>query len=271
MADPNAALLSVTGETRLYVVIGDPIRQVRSTQLYNRLSAERGHDVVFVPLQFSEADFETSIKGLRSFKNLAGIIATIPHKPKLMPVIDLVLPRATVVGAANSIRIEADGSWTGDIFDGVGYVNGLRSEGIDPAGKSVLLIGAGGAGAACAVELAQAGVAKLRIVELDRKKLEWLLSSLQAAYPGLDVAPGEAAPEGFDIVANATPVGMREEDPFVVDPARLSPNQIISEMIMKPNVTRFLEAAAARGCRTHIGYHALMGQANATMSFFGLE
>lgn len=271
MADPNAALLSVTGETRLYVVIGDPIRQVRSTQLYNRLSAERGHDVVFVPLQFSAADFDAGIAGLRAFGNLAGIIATIPHKPKLMPVTDLVMPRAKVVGAVNSIRIEADGSWTGDIFDGVGYVNGLKSEGLDPKGKSVLLIGAGGAGAACAVELAEAGVSKLRIAELDKAKLDQLLASLAAAYPGLDVAAGDPAPEGFDIVANATPVGMRAEDPFPVDPDRLVPSQIVSEMIMKPNVTRFLEAAEAKGCRTQIGYQALVGQANATMSFFGLD
>lgn len=271
MADPNAALLSVTGETRLYVVIGDPIRQVRSTQLYNKMAAERGKDVVFVPLQFAEADFESGIRGLRAFMNLAGIIATIPHKPKLLPVTDVVQERAKVVGAVNSIRIEEDGSWVGDIFDGVGYVNGLKSEGIDPKGKSVLLIGAGGAGAACAVELAQAGVSKLRIAELDKTKLDTLLASLSAAFPGLDVRESEPAPEGFDIVANATPVGMRADDPFPVDPDRLHSSQIVTEMIMKPNVTRFLEAAAAKGCRTQIGYHALVGQATATLSFFGLD
>ena len=271
MADPNAAFLSVTGETRLYVVIGDPIRQVRSTQLYNKMATERGRDVVFVPLQFSEADFDAGIRGMRAFKNLAGIIATIPHKPKLLPVTDVVQERARIVGAVNSIRIEEDGSWVGDIFDGVGYVNGLKSEGIDPRGKSVLLIGAGGAGAACAVELAQAGVSRLRIAELDKARLEALLASLHGAFPGLDVAAGEAAPEGFDIVANATPVGMRADDPFPLDPDRLHPSQIVSEMIMKPNVTRFLEAASARGCRTQIGYHALVGQANATLSFFGLD
>lgn len=237
MAEQNAALLTVTGETRLYVVIGDPIRQVRSTQLYNKMASERGHDVVFVPLQFKEADFDTAIKGLRAFKNLAGIIATIPFKPILMPVIDRVSDRAKVVGAANSIRIEADGSWTGDIFDGVGYVNGLRSEGIDPAGKSVLLIGAGGAGAACAVELAQAGVAKLRIAELDAGKLNRLLDSLKSAFPNRDVAAGKTEPQGFDIVANATPVGMGDDDPYPLDPELLAPEQIVSEMIMKPNVT----------------------------------
>jgi shikimate dehydrogenase len=271
MADSNAALLNVTGETSLYVVIGDPIRQVRSTQLYNKMSAERGKDVVFVPLQFSEADFDAGIRGMRAFKNLAGIIATIPHKPRLLPVTDVVQPRAKIVGAVNSIRIEEDGSWVGDIFDGVGYVNGLRSEGLDPKGKSVLLIGAGGAGSACAVELAQAGVSKLRIAELDKAKLAALLASLRAAFPGLDAAAGEAAPEGFDIVANATPIGMRPDDPYPVNPDRLDRSQIVSEMIMKPNVTRFLEAAAAKGCRTQIGYHALVGQANATMSFFGLD
>lgn len=271
MSDTNAALLNVTGETRLYVVIGDPIRQVRSTQLYNKLASERGHDVVFVPLQFSEADFDAGIRGLRAFKNLAGIIATIPHKPKLMPVTDIIAPRARIVGAVNSIRISSDGVWSGDIFDGEGYVNGLIEQGYTVEGKSVLLIGAGGAGAACAVALAQAGVAKLRIVELDRQKLDALLASLSVAFPGLDAAAGTTDPEGFDIVANATPVGMQPNDPYPVDPARLDPSQLVSEMIMKPNVTRFLEAAAEKGCKTQIGYHALKGQADATMRFFGLD
>ena len=147
--------MNITGETRVYVVVGDPIKQVRSTELYNKLAADKGLDVVFIPLHFSAADSEAAIAGFRVFKNLDGIIPTIPHKPAFLKMVDELTPRAQMVGAVNSIRCTDDGHWLGDIFDGVGYVNGLLANGRSPAGKSVLLIGSGGAGSSMAFALAE--------------------------------------------------------------------------------------------------------------------
>ncbi|WP_245261560.1 shikimate dehydrogenase [Ancylobacter sp. FA202] len=251
-------------------MIGDPIRQVRSTQLYNKITAEKGIDVVFAPLQFAAADFDAAVAGLRSFKNLAGIIPTIPHKPRMMKVVDRVEPRAKLVGAVNSIRVEADGTWVGDTFDGVGYVNGLVSNNRDPKGRSVLLIGAGGAGAAIAVALADAGVSRLRVVDVDTAKAERVVAAVRGAYPGLAVDTGAPVPAEFDIVANATPLGMSSNDPYPIDPETLVPGQLVTDMIMKPPVTPLLQAAEKKGCPIQVGYQALVGQAEANLAFFGL-
>jgi shikimate dehydrogenase len=265
----DTAPLRVTGTTRLYVVIADPIAQVQSTHLYNRLCAERGVDAVFVPLQFAADTFTTSVAGLRAMKNLGGIIPTIPHKPRMLDVVDEATARARLVGAVNSIRVEADGRWVGDAFDGIGYVEGLRANGHDPAGKSVQLIGVGGAGASMAFALAAAGVARLRLFDVAAPKAERVASGLREHYPAVAVEAGPAAPEGMDIVANATPLGMLETDPMPLEPRRLAPAQLVTDMIMKPPVTAFLRAARARGCPTVAGYEALKGQAQANMRFFG--
>lgn len=264
------APMNITGETRFYVVAGDPIKQVRSTELYNKLAADRGLDVVFIPLHFKSADAETAIAALRIFKNLGGIIPTIPHKPGFMGAVDELSERAHLVGAVNSIRCEPDGTWIGDIFDGVGYVNGLVANNRPPQGKSILLIGAGGAGSSMAFALAESGASRLRIYDIAVEKAEKLAAGVARHYPGITVTTGSPDPSGFDIVANATPLGMAPDDPFPIDPELLEPAQLVTEMIMKPDFTRFLHEASRRGCETQRGYEALKGQAAANMEFFGL-
>ena len=265
------AQLNITGETRFYVVVGDPIKQVRSTELYNKLASDKGLDVVFIPLHFSADDAEVAIAALRVFKNLGGIIPTIPHKSGFLGVVDELSPRATMVGAVNSIRCEADGHWIGDIFDGVGYVNGLLANNKSPEGKSILLIGAGGAGSSMAFALAEAGASRLQIYDTVTKRAERVAAGVVQHYPQVAVNAGIVSPEGFDIVANATPVGMGPDDPYPLDPELLSSSQLVTEMIMKPRITRFLKAAEEKGCATQEGYEALKGQAQANMEFFGLQ
>ncbi len=263
--------MNITGETRFYVVVGDPIRQVRSTELYNKLASDKGLDVAFIPIHFSAKDAEKAISGLRSFKNLGGIIPTIPHKPGFMKAVDEFSTRAKMVGAVNSIRCEDDGRWVGDIFDGVGYVNGLLANNRSPKGKSVLLIGAGGAGSSMAYALAEEEVSRLLIYDIDREKAERVAAGVTHHYPGVEISVGQPVPQGFDIVANATPVGMNPSDPYPLDPELLDPVQLVTEMIMKPNITPFLLAAQEKGCNIQGGYEALKGQAKATMEFFGLK
>ena len=257
----DAAPLKVTGITRLYIVIGDPVAQVQSTHLYNMLSAERGFDAVFVPVQFGADTFETVIAACRMMKNLRGIIPTIPHKARMLSVVDEASPRARMVGAVNSIRIDAKGRWIGDAIDGVGYVAGLKAGGHDPKGKSVQLIGVGGAGASMAFALAEAGISFLRLNDLDQDKVATVQSRLAGFFPNVEVETGPINTEGMDIVANATPLGMAEDDPLPMDPDRLTQNQLVTDMIA---------AARAKGCPTGIGYEAVKGQAQANLEFFGL-
>lgn len=271
MNNELTAPMNITGETRFYLVVGDPIRQVRSTELYNKLASDKGLDVVFIPLHFSADDTDAAIAGFRVFKNLDGIIPTIPHKQAFLKMVDELTPRAQMVGAVNSIRCMENGHWLGDIFDGVGYVNGLLANGRSPASNSVLLIGAGGAGSSMAFALAEAGVSRLLIFDTVMEKAEKVAAGVARFFPAVEVSTGQPDPHGFDIVANATPVGMANDDPFPIDPELLNPEQLVTEMIMKPDVTRFLQAARKIGCDTQVGYEALKGQAKANMEFFGLE
>lgn len=271
MTNELTAPMNITGETRFYVVVGDPIRQVRSTELYNKLASDKQLDVVFIPLHFSGDDFDAAISGLRVFRNLGGIIPTIPHKTGFLKMVDKLSDRARMVGAVNSIRCGSDGVWWGDIFDGVGYVNGLLANNRSPTGKSVLVIGAGGAGSSMAFALAEVGVSRLQIYDIATTKAEEIVSGVVRNYPSVSATTGPPDPRGFDIVANATPVGMGEDDPYPLDPDLLEPDQLVTEMIMKPNVTRLLKAASAKGCATQVGYEALKGQAKANMEFFELE
>lgn len=266
----EGAILHITGETRVYVVIGDPIAQVKSTHLYNTLAAESFADVVFIPMQFSPENFERSVDGLRAFKNLAGIIATIPHKPRMMDVVDSCSERAKIVGAVNSIRVEPDGPWVGDMFDGLGYVNGLIKNGHQPENKSFLLVGAGGAGAAISIALADVGVKRLRILDLDQGKVDRIITNVRANYPGIKIDTGPVVPVEFDVVANATPLVMAIGDALPISPELLRSGQLVTDMIMKPAVTPLLVQAEAKGCDIHVGYEALLGQASANMDFFGL-
>ncbi len=271
MMTTNATPEPITGETRLYIVVGDPIRQVRSTQLLNRMASEKGADVVFVPFQFGNADINTVLPALKTIKNLDGIIPTIPHKSNFLQFADSVTQRAQMVGGTNILRRQGDGRWHGDILDGVGFVNGLLAANHAIKGRSILLLGAGGAGSAMAFALAEASISRIRLYDIDSEKTDKVVANLQANFPGLDAEQGSPHPQGFDIIANATPLGMKPDDPFPLDPALLEPHQLVAEMIMKPPVTRFLKAAEKRRCETHTGYATIRGQAAAMLDFFNIS
>lgn len=269
VSDTHAAL-DVTGATKVVFVIGDPIRQVMSTRLYNRLCSERGIDAVFVPLQFSAGDFEDGLRGLRAYRNVLGIIPTIPYKSQMLGQVDAASERARAVGAVNTIRVEEDGSWLGDIFDGVGYVAGLRKAGHEPAGRRVTLIGAGGAGAAIGYELAGADVDALHISDLDPARADAVADIAARRNPGLEITTGAPDLVRAEIVVNASPVGMLPDTGCPVDTSALHPEHIVTDMIMRPAQTPLILAAEALGCRTTTGSDALAGQAEATLAFLGL-
>ena len=122
-----------------------------------------------------------------------------------------------------------------------------------------------------AYALAEEEVSRLLIYDIDREKAEKVAAGVTHHYPEVEISVDQPAPQGFDIVANATPVGMSPSDPYPLDPELLDPVQLVTEMIMKPNITPFLLAAQEKGCSIQGGYEALKGQAKATMDFFDLK
>ena len=252
--------IDISGKTRLYAIIADPVHQVKTPQAINRLFRERGEDRVMVPFQIPAEALARTVEGLRGLANLEGFIVTVPHKTAMLALCDRVTEQARQVGAVNAVRRTPSGELEGAILDGIGFVAGLRHEGIEPAGLSVYLAGAGGAANAIAFALAQAGIAQLTIANRTQDKALELLERLRTAYPALAVRLGTRDPSGHGLVVNATSLGLREGDPLPCDVERLMPEQIVAEIIMQPPHTPLLVAAAARGCRVQEGLPMLLCQ-----------
>jgi shikimate dehydrogenase len=241
-----------TGATRLYVIVGDPIAQVRSPAGVSAAFAARGHDGILMPVQVAPADLTDFLSVATRLKNLDGIVVTVPHKFACYQACTSATERAHFLGVVNLMRRRADGSWHGDMVDGLGFLGAARAKGIDPRGMRALLVGAGGAGSAIALELVEAGVSELAIHDGLAGRRDALIGRLNALGKAL-VRAGTMDPAGFDFVANATPAGMKDGDPLPVDVARLAPSAYCGCVITRPEVSPFIAAARKLGCVTATG------------------
>ncbi|MCM3885475.1 ThiF family adenylyltransferase [Frankia sp. R82] len=259
----------VSGTTRLYAVIGDPITQVRAPSLLNPLFARLAVDAVLVPMQARPEAFPTVLAGLAAAGNVDGVFVTIPHK---VAACELATRRSTAVrisGSANVLRRAPGGGWEADNFDGAGFVRGLTRAGHPVHGARVALMGAGGAGSAIAVALLDAGCRHLAIHDPDQAKCADLVARLDPHWPGRVERAIEAALHDADLAVNATPLGLRPDDPLPFPPQALPAGCLVADIIMKPARTRLLDTADALGLGTHPGIHMLAEQVDLYREFFG--
>ena len=261
----------IDGKTRLFGIVADPIAQVRTPEAINHILQERSINGVLVPFHVTASDLETFFQGARAIKNLGGFVVTVPHKQRAADLCDEVSDAAKLVGAVNVVRRGEDGRLIGDILDGKGFVAGLQSHGINPQGKRILLLGAGGAANAIAFALAGAGVKLLGIANRTETKVEDLIARLHQLHPDLDARLTKADATGFDIVVNATALGMAQQDPLPMDITTLTDHHCVAEIIMKPEVTPLLAAAQRIGCQVHYGWPMLSSQAPLMAAFMGVE
>ena len=260
--------LPLTGRTSLYAILGDPIAQVGSPALFNAAFRARRWEAALVPMHVKATGLMTVLAGLRRIENLRGIVLTTPHKTAALDYVDEHGPEARLVGSINAIRCESGGRWYGENFDGLGCVTGIRAAGHRVEGKTVLVVGTGGAGRAVAAAIARHAPALLRLHDIDLERADTLRTSLAAAVPGILVETGSADPEGFQVVINCTPLGMATTPGTSVDPARLEQGTLVVDLVVEPIMTELLAAAAARGCPVLPGRHTLRGQVDAVCEFF---
>jgi len=260
----------IKGTTRLYGLVGDPLTTAKSPELLNRLFVEQRADAVCVPFQVEADGLLAFVTGARVMKNLAGVLVTMPHKQRMMAFVDDLHPTARQVGALNVIRCDENGRWVGAIFDGLGCVLGMQWEGNHPANKSVLLIGAGGAGRAIAFAVGSAGARSLAIFDVDERRAEDLVKAVAAAT-GCHTRVGVPDAHGYEIVINATPLGMKPDDPMPVDANRLDAGSTVVDIVNSPDPTALCRAARARGCRTQSGRPMHEGQAVHALRFLGFD
>lgn len=242
----------LNGATRVHFIVGDPIAQVKSPAGVTQAFQQAGHDAICIPAHVAPADLAGWHAGVSLAGNVDGIIVTVPHKFAYQALCDTSSERAAFLGACNVLRRNPDGSWHGDMFDGLGYVEALRSKGCAIEGKRVLLVGAGGAGSAIAHSLVTGGVSQLAIHDPDLARRDSLVQRLCSL--GLcPVVAGSPDPSGQDIVLNATPVGMKEGDPHPIDSSRFTPEMFVGCVITAPAVPPMIQAARELGCHTMTG------------------
>lgn len=241
-----------SGATRLYVIIGDPIAQVKAPAGLTREFARRGRDWIVVPLQLTAADVGAGFSVLSRGRNVDGLIATVPHKFALASHCATLSERARFLGAANVAHRNADGSWHGDMLDGEGFADAALRGGCRMQGASALLIGAGGAGSAIALALLDRGVAKLAVDDIDPGRRAALLARLADRF-GDRVGQAVGDVSNVDLLVNATPIGMKADDPLPLDIAGLNATALVGDVITVPEITPLLSAARDRGCRIQTG------------------
>jgi shikimate dehydrogenase len=243
---------SYSGATRVLYIVGDPIAQVKSPHGITAALRDRGADAIVVPAQVRPADLGLFVELARRQVNCDGVIVTVPHKFDAAALCEGLTPRARSIGAVNVMRRTPQGGWWGDMCDGEGYVAGLRRAGCEPRGRRALLIGAGGAGSAIAHALVDARVASLDLHDHDATRRDGLVAKLRAYGP---VAPGLGTPDpaGHDLVLNASPAGMRPDDPLPVEVTRLAAGTFVGDVVTVPAETALLTAARARGLSTMSG------------------
>ena len=259
----------ISGKTTLIAHLGYPTETFKAPMIYNPWFDQQGIDAVVVPMGVKAEDYAATLRQIFRFSNIRGALVTMPHKISTLGLVDEVTPTARIAGACNAILKRDDGTLLGDMFDGAGFVRGVERKGRPFKGRRVLVSGAGGVGSAIAASIAAAGAAELMLFDANPASSEALAGRLRAHYPQLVVGTGSKDPAGFDIVVNATPLGMKEGDPLPFDVERIAPTTFVGEVVMKAEFTPFLRAVKARGCEVQVGTDMLFEQIPAYLEFFG--
>ena len=259
----------ISGKTTLIAHIGFPTEAFKAPMIYNPWFDQQGIDAAVIPMGVRPEDYAVSLKAIFRMSNVRGALVTMPHKVVTNALVDELTPTARIAGASNAVLLRPDGTLLGDQFDGAGFVRGIERKGLKLAGRRVLVSGNGGVGCAIAASLAAAGVAQMALYDGSPAASEALAGRLREHYPKLEIGLGSNDPAGFDLIVNATPLGMKEGDPLPFDMARVASTTFVGEVVMKQEMTPLLLAAQARGCPFQLGTDMLFEMIPAYLEFFG--
>ncbi len=259
----------LNGNTKIIAHIGYPTTTFKSPMIYNPWFDARAINAAVIPLGVKSEDFGRAFPEICRFTNFHGALITMPHKVSVIALLDEVSTAVKVAGSCNAVGRDSDGRLIGDMFDGEGFVRGVARHGGSLRGKRLLVVGAGGVGSAIAASSAAAGASEVALYDVNASSTDALANQLRQSYPNLTVAVGSNDPSGFDVVVNATPLGMYAGDPMPLDVSRLSPSTYVAEVVMRQETTAFLAAAEARGCAVQVGIDMLFEQIPAYLEFFG--
>lgn len=260
-------MMELSGETRIFPIVGDPIAQARSPKFLTEIIESKVINGIVPLLHVKPENIQQFFTTIRLTENIDGLVITLPHKTAALGFCDQVSHRASIIGSVNITRRLCDVRFVGDNLDGEAFVTAVRNCGGNPEGKRVLQIGIGGAGSAVAYEFLAQGVSELHLFDLDRARLDATLAKLDTIFLGKIFQAASNDPSGMQIVANVIPVGMRETDPTPVPAEKLTADMFYADAITKPAITRLGEAARALGCKASAGADMFDAQALKLVEF----
>jgi shikimate dehydrogenase len=259
----------ISGKTKLIAHIGYPTESFKAPLIYNPWFESKGIDAVVMPMGVKGDDYPAALAAIRRFTNFHGALVTMPHKVTTVGLLDEASTAVQIAGSCNALLRKQDGSLLGDMFDGAGFVRGVMRKGLKLAGSSCLVVGTGGVGSAIAASLAAEAPAAMTLFDVYPTSAEGLASRLRRHYPSIDVRLRSNDPAGYDLVVNATPLGMKEGDALPFDVTRLARETFVGEVVMKAEMTPLLKAAQAKGCPFVVGTDMLFEMIPAYLEFFG--
>lgn len=243
-------------------VIGSPIAHSRSPILHGYWLRRYGLKGHYIPLDIAQADLPEALKLLPRM-GFVGLNVTIPHKESILALADIVTDRAALIGAANTIIFRKDGKVHADNTDGSGFVANLRqyAPGWNPAAGPAVVFGAGGAARAVIAALIEVGVPEIRLTNRTRPRAEALRAAFGAKVTVLDWVQSQGALSDAATVINTTALGMVGKPEFSLSLDEINPAALVNDLVYTPLETKFLKAAAARGCTVVDGLGMLLHQA----------
>jgi shikimate dehydrogenase len=248
-------MMKISGRTKITGLFGYPVEHTLSPAMHNAAFKALGLDYCYVPFPVHPDYLEDAVKAIRAL-NLCGVNVTVPHKEKVIPLLDEINEEASFIGAVNTI-VNSGGRLIGYNTDGRGFIQSLLERSISFEGKNVLIIGAGGASRAISYYLSQK-TKTLYLYDVDKEKLEKLVNDLKNIRNNVSSIEDIVRLERFHIIINATPLGWKKEDPLPFDTSRLMSDRIICDLIYKK--TQLLKSASRKGCITLNGLGMLLWQ-----------
>ena len=264
--------MSISGTTKLFVIFAHPAEQVRAPTLFNKKFKELRLDSVMIPIDVPPSHLKDCLYSMRGIKNLLGGVVTIPHKVEIAKLCDKLGAGGKATGAVNAIRFEEDGILHGDNFDGIGFVAGLKAYGHLLKDKKILIVGAGGASRALAVELISEPIDSLNITNRSFEKAHKVVQTVKSVRQTDKINAIEKENidyADYDFVINATSLGMKSDDPLPFPIIYLRADCVVCDIIMKPQDTKLLSAAKRSGIKVHYGKHMLDYQVSFIADFIG--
>ena len=242
--------------------------------MYKRQVFERcGIDAVMVPVQVAKRDLAVFVKAAFLAKNVRGMAIAPPHKPLLVDLLDGCGLFGRVAGSVNVVRRIANGELEGDLFDGEGLLGALDHYNIPFRGKRVLILGAGVSAAAIGVALAEGGTVNgaehIAFHDIVAGKAAGVAAKLDAFFDATTVAVDSSDPAGYDLVVNATSLGLKPDDALPVDVARMEPHAALFDILLRNQPTPLVRAARGRGLNDQAGFEMLVQQMPHYFEFFG--